>query len=171
MSQRDYKQVLENDLDDYPLDKRLDHTLEQYKLYLEMADRISTRRQSANSFFLTANTALITLISYLSFAVEQPSCYQLVAVSGIVLSYVWYRLIRSYKDLNSAKFKVIHAIEAKLPIAPYDAEWEAVGRGKTPELYLPFTHVEIYVPWVFLLLHVVVIIQCIPWTDVVKWIR
>ena len=27
------------------------HFLEQYKLYVEMADRISNRRQTANSFF------------------------------------------------------------------------------------------------------------------------
>ena len=69
--------------------------------------------------------------------------------------------VRSYKDLNTAKFKLIHEIEAKLPMAPYDAEWEAVGRGKAPELYLPFTHVEICVPWVFLVLHAVVVLQYI----------
>ena len=33
------------------------HLLEQYKLYVQMADKISERRQSANSFFLTVNTA------------------------------------------------------------------------------------------------------------------
>ena len=43
------------------------HLLEQYKLYVEMADRISARRQTANSFFLSINTAIIALISYLNF--------------------------------------------------------------------------------------------------------
>lgn len=71
---------------------------------------------------------------------------------------MWYRLIRSYKDLNTAKFKVIHEIEQKLPCAPYDLEWEKVGRGKDSKLYLPFTHIEICVPWVFLALHVFVLI-------------
>jgi hypothetical protein len=54
---------------------------------------------------------------------------------------MWYRLVRSYKDLNSAKFKVIHEIEKSLPISPYDAEWEAVGsigRINTP------SHLPIY---------------------------
>lgn len=34
------------------------HLLELYKLYVEMADHISDRREKANSFFLTINTAL-----------------------------------------------------------------------------------------------------------------
>src|SRR5215211_423888 len=38
------------------------HLLEQYKLYVQMADKISERRQSANSFFLTINTALIAFL-------------------------------------------------------------------------------------------------------------
>ncbi|MEO0973262.1 MAG: hypothetical protein AAFX85_09215, partial [Pseudomonadota bacterium] len=32
--------------------------LEQYKLYVEMTDRISQRRGAANTFFLTLNTAV-----------------------------------------------------------------------------------------------------------------
>jgi len=159
----DYREVLFRAQDNYPTDKLTDHRFEQYKLYLEMADRISARRQTANSYFLTLNTALLSLVSYLSLGAEQKRWYWLVALAGIVLSYMWNRLVRSYKDLNAAKFKVIHEIEAKLPMAPYDAEWEAVGRGNAPELYLPFTHVEVYVPWVFLILHAVVVIQCIPW--------
>ena len=85
------------------------------------------------------------------------------AAAGIVLCYAWYRLIRSYRDLNGAKFKVIHRLERRLPAAPYDAEWEAVGRGEDSDLYLPFTHIEIAVPWVFLALHIVVLAKAIPW--------
>ena len=40
------------------------HLLEIYKIYVEMTDRISTRRQSANSFFLSINTLLIALVGY-----------------------------------------------------------------------------------------------------------
>ena len=40
-----------------------DHILEVYKVYLEMADRISERREKANSFFLVVNTALIALFT------------------------------------------------------------------------------------------------------------
>src|SRR2546426_1964670 len=39
--------------------------LEQYKLYVEMADRISARRQTANEFFLSVNTVIVALLGYL----------------------------------------------------------------------------------------------------------
>jgi len=140
------------------------HLLEQYKLYVQMADKISERRQSANSFFLTVNTVLVTFLGLVAspdvgdnpgLVASPPLPWVLVvAVAGVVLCYSWYRLVRSYKDLNSGKFKVVHAIESRLPASPYDAEWEAVGRGEDKNLYLPFTHIEIYIPWVFAALYV-----------------
>lgn len=150
-------------------EKHPDHLIEQYKTYLEMADRISSRRQSANSFFVTLNAAIIALVGYVNFEDEKATAfYWLISIAGVTLSYMWYRLIRSYKDLNSAKFKVIYEIEAKLPISPYAAEWEAVGRGKNPKLYLPFTHIEIYIPWVFFTIHSFVFLMCLPWSCLLK---
>lgn len=67
------------------------------------------------------------------------------------MSYAWYRLLCSYRDLNTARFAVIHAIESRLPIAPYAAEWLAAGQGENPKLYKPFSHVEIWIPRLFML--------------------
>ena len=133
------------------------HALDQYRLYVEMTDRISERREKANSYFLALNTAAVGLSTYLT--LSRPGAHALVEASislaGMTICYLWYRIVRSYRDLNSAKFKVVHEMEAHLPFKPYDAEWKGVGRGKDKKLYLPFTHVEILVPWVFLLLHLV----------------
>ncbi|MCJ7502006.1 MAG: hypothetical protein MUP80_02965 [Acidobacteriia bacterium] len=133
------------------------HLLEQYKVYVEMADRVSARRQSANAFFLSMNTALLAFVGVVARLAPSESLLPwLVAVcfAGVIVCYCWYRLVRSYKDLNSGKFKVIHAIEARLPLAPYDAEWVTIGKGENPKLYLPFTHVEAVIPWVYLVLYV-----------------
>ena len=86
-----------------------------------------------------------------------------VSLAGLILCYAWYRLIRSYKDINSGKFEVIHEIEKTLPLLPYDAEWEALGRGKDPSLYLPFAHIEMWVPGIFGALHGLVLLLFIPW--------
>lgn len=156
-------------LDDKPYpanEKYQGHLFEQYKLFVEMADRISARRQTASSFFLSVNTALISVIGYLHLeSSPQPkdSFFWIVTTAGIALSYLWYRIIRSYRDLNSAKFKVIHEIEKHLPLSPYTAEWEAIGHGKRSDLYLPFTHIEIGIPWIFLLLHGFVLARSILW--------
>ncbi|PZN76970.1 MAG: hypothetical protein DM484_15590 [Candidatus Methylumidiphilus alinenensis] len=142
-------------------DKYRDHLLEQYKAYAESAQKISDRRNTANTFFLTINTALITILGY--FKVQQTTSFEIgshviIALAGIAISYMWYLLIRSYKDINTAKLQVIHEIEKQLPIRPFDAEWEAVGRGADSKRYLPFTHIELYIPFVFIFLHVVVIV-------------
>lgn len=131
------------------------HLLEQYKLYVEMADRVSQRRATANTFFLTLNTALFgfaTGLAGFSFAEAQISAISCgIAIFGIGFSYVWWRILESYRQLNSAKYKVVHDLESILPVAPYDDEWEKVGRGDNPKLYLQLTIVEARVPKLFML--------------------
>lgn len=143
-----------------------EHYMEIYKSYVATAEAISTRRQNANAFFLTVNTAIVAVLGYSNPCFQQTVGHLIWAISlcGMLISYTWYRLIRSYKGLNSAKFKVIHLIENKLPLAAFDAEWEAVGRGRDRKKYLPFTHVEWIVPWVFLALHVIIFAFAFPWS-------
>ena len=132
------------------------HLLDQYKLFTETADRTSARRQTANAFFVTVNTALLAFIGLVvePESKETPLAWMLaVSVAGIVICYAWYRLVRSYRGLNSGKFKVIRAMERHLPAAPFDAEWEAVGRGKDPKRLVPFTRVEQRIPWIFAALY------------------
>jgi len=130
--------------------------LEIYKLYVTSADNVSSRRHVANSFFLTLNTALLAFLGITKPMLTQYSSQLplILPLGGILLCYTWFRLIQSYKGLNSAKFEVIHAIEKHLPIAPFFAEWQMVKKGKNKKKYTPFTHVEVYVPWVFVLIYV-----------------
>lgn len=140
--------------------------MEQYKLYLTMLDNISDRRQHANNFFLTVNTGVCAFIGYIfskDAAMEFRSFFWFVPVAGILLSYFWYRLIRSYRDLNSAKFKVVHLMEKRLPLAPFHTEWLALGEAKDRKRYVPFTHLEIWVPRSFMLMYAFLIIYMLPW--------
>jgi len=149
--------------DDYS-DKYEDHALEQYKLYVEMADRISSRRQTANTFFVSLNTVLIALGGYAKSATSTEWFFYFVTSgSGLVICYIWYRLAKSYKCLNSGKFKIVHAVEIELPFKLFDAEWEALGRGKNTKLYHPFTSLELRVPWVFGAIHLIVVVYILPW--------
>ncbi len=130
-----------------------DHVLEQYKLYVEMADRISARRSTANTFFLTLNTLGIGALSGYG---EKFSRLPVIVVctAAIVLCYVWKRLINSYRQLNTAKYAVIGEFEKKLPASPYwSAEWNALGEGKDPRKYKQLTVVEKWVPIVFMCLY------------------
>jgi len=132
------------------------HLIEQYKLYVEMADRISMRRQAANAFFVSINTALLALSGYVKVA---PDAGQLAPVSpvvpfaGALLCILWASLIMSYRNLNTIKFEVIHGLERRLPARLYAHEWDLAEHGKNSDRYLPVTHVEVWVPWVFMVFH------------------
>ena len=90
-----------------------DHLLAQYFKYLDMADKISDRRSTANTFFLSINTGLIsaTGIAKLVSQKTAPFTFAIIGLTAILLCFVWRRLIRSYDDLNTAKFKVVHEFE------------------------------------------------------------
>lgn len=137
------------------------HLFEQYKLYVELADRISARRMLANSFFVGVHTALITAFAVLlKEKMLLPSLIGLAPfLAVILLCFVWWRVGHSYRQLNSGKFKVVHALEQMLPVAPYDAEWIALGGGKDRKLYLPLTHIENWVPVCFGVLYVLLAIN------------
>ena len=62
----------------------------------------------------------------------------------------WFYLVRSYRQLNTATYEVVGALEARLPASPYwKAEWLALGEGKDAKKYLPLTHLEQWVPVLF----------------------
>lgn len=137
-----------------------EHLLEQYKLYVEMADKVSERRQSANNYLLTVNSILVSLFGVLSgfgSSVEQHMWRYFLPLAGLLVSITWATLIRSYRQLNSGKFKVIHKIESQLPAALYDTEWKILGEGRG-KYYLLFTHVEQFVPWIFAGLYILLMI-------------
>ena len=135
--------------------------MDQYKLYVEMADRVSARRQTANTYFLSINTGLLGFVGYVS-TKELGSQLWMLGVAGALLCYLWYRIILAYKGLNSGKFKVVHLIEKKLPLNLFDTEWEMIGRGTNPKLYKPLTHVEMIVPWLFMSMHLAVATKDFP---------
>lgn len=136
-------------IDDYGQQYK-DHLIEQYKLFVEMADNVSARRAQTNAFYITVLSALLAIVSIA--AEKFPSDVQLVtflAVSllGGTLCYVWNVNIRSYRQLNSGKFKVIHEMEEQLPYPCYTREWEFLGKGENAQKYLQLTRIERYVPY------------------------
>ncbi|MGW7725596.1 hypothetical protein [Streptomyces canus] len=141
-------------LSDKPLDGGRDHAvlLEQYKLYVEMADRVSARRSLTNTFFLTLNTTVFAAIGATWKDGPHTGSWLLVfpLVALLVQCGAWFVLLRSYRQLNSAKYTVIGVLEERLPASPYGrAEWTALGEGKDKAKYWPLTHLEQWVPVTF----------------------
>lgn len=147
------------DASNYPDSAYQRDLMEQYRICLEMADRISARRGSANAFFLTFNTAIVGALGAF-FGAFSHAVPDMVAVTmfivAIAFCVAWAVLLRSYRNLNTAKFKVIGLLEEKLPASPlYAAEWNALGAGKDWSKYIPLSLVEKILPTVFVIAYIV----------------
>jgi hypothetical protein len=133
--------------------------LELYKLAVEMADRVSARRATANAFFLTVNTALLAFVSSGSL-----DALWLVALAGIALSGTWWVLLKSYRDLNAAKFQVITEMESSLNAKIFNDEWTRLKENR-PEgwrgKYAEFGAVERFVPLNFAALYAAVFVKAL----------
>jgi hypothetical protein len=148
---------------------------EIYSLAVEMADRISSRRVVANSFFASINTGLIVLLGS-----QELDWY--VALAGVILALVWWALLKSYRDLNSAKFKIINGMEERLPVKIFSEEWAMLKRdpeavpaviGRTRvrgwlAQYRELGAVERIVPWMFATIFIVNITSQVNWPD--RWV-
>lgn len=142
-------------------------TVELYKLMVEMADRVSARRTTANSFFLTLHSAALTAIGLFGGQTPgAPSRFYLVlaGLAGVVLCAAWWMLLKSYRDLNSAKFQVINEMERSFPVQPYTDEWKLVKKDDLPwwrGRYAELGTVERFVPIVVAVLYATVLARLV----------
>lgn len=128
-----------------------------------MADRVSQRRQAANSFYLSVNTLLIGGSAYLG--TLQPGAWNVIVISvaGLAISFLWIMNIISYKTLNGAKFEVITDLEKRLPIQPFADEWTRLDPDGDGKRHRPFHKVEVIVPWVFIAVYITQALTTVPW--------
>jgi len=165
-SMLDIKNTLVGTLRENYSEKYQDHLLKQYEIFLQSAEKISDRRQNMNIFFLSINTGLVGLMGYLNLLNKNTIIAFLnllpINFAGIILCFIWYQILCFYKGLNESKYLIIHEIEKDLPLRPYKAEWVCTGEGKDPKKYKPFTDAEVFMPGVFFLLHLIVLIESIP---------
>ena len=131
--------------------------LEQYKLYVQSAEHVSARRLASSRLLLALNAGLAALYGIRPEGFGQSWWAVAVPVLGIAVSLLWSRIIRSHKELNRVKFELIHEIERHLPAAPYTCEWRLAGPGRGRS-YRAVTDIERWLPWTFLVLHVVPLI-------------
>ncbi|WP_457784557.1 RipA family octameric membrane protein, partial [Streptomyces albidoflavus] len=82
-------------------------------------------------------------------------------LAGITLSAAWWMQLRSYRDLNTAKFQVINKLEEHLPARIFADEWEALKRDPIPgwrKRYAELGTSERIVPLVFVGAHLILFV-------------
>lgn len=143
-------------------DSQQEILLEQYKLYVQLADNVSARRIDAGKFYITLLSALLAVIP---FAVDQNTppgirrlVFLLIGFLGVVLCVIWIVNIRSYKQLNALKFQVIQEMEQQLPFASYAREWEILDEERERFSYRRLSKVEQYVPALLIIPYVILLL-------------
>ena len=145
-----------------PEDEEADGLLAQYRILVETSEALVSRRQGVNTFFLSVNSIILTVAALLlrdgeSGTLESGALIGL-GLAGVTLCFGWRRLIVSFGQLNGGKFAVIQALERRLPARVFAAEWTALGCGRDPKRYAPFTETEKRTPVIFGVLQVLLLL-------------
>lgn len=146
-----------------------EHLLQQYKLYVEGADRVSSRRALTNTFFVTVITALLSVDGFAASQTLKVAAFpnfiflSVFTIGSILLSVTWFLILRSYDQLNTGKFAVIQKLEAALPASLYSAEWALLGEGKQSKAYRPISKLEAKVPILFIAIYLALLLL-IAWS-------
>ena len=131
-----------------------DELLEIYKLHADLADRVSQRRDGANRLYVSLLVGLVVVLAaLLRFGIGNAP-EELIVLSiglfGVLLSASWFVVIKSYRQLNSAKFRVLHDLETKLAYPFFTLEWDPESAGRKSNRYWRLTLVEQTLPIIFL---------------------
>jgi len=101
-----------------------------FEVYLATAEKVSDRRAQANSWMLSVNSAIVALFGYLQSDNLAVSASQkkvwlcAIPAAGVIVCFAWSAILKSYRELNRAKFAVLAELEADLPAAPTTRERE-----------------------------------------------
>ena len=114
-----------------------------------------------NEYFILQNafdmiTLNLAIIAAVSITWNIKSLFILVA--GIVVCAIWLLFIRNYKLLNAEKFNVINTIEKRLPVTPFNDEWEKLKNNKK---YTDGTKLERTLPIMFIILYGVAVVTIV----------
>jgi len=137
------------------------HCMSQYKMYIELMDKTSKRRLESNKYFISLNSFLVSLMGIINFSgilVEVKVIWLIFTlVFGAALNLVWISILNSYRNLNDARFHIIHLIEDRLPISLFKQEWEYV-QNEQKDKYELLSQVEKNIPLIFTFLYLFLII-------------
>lgn len=120
--------------------------LEQYKLFIESAEKNSDRRINQNNIYLTINLAFISFMCTQSLDFKRSL---VLLVVGLIICVIWFFTIINYSKRNKIKFDIINESEyGQL----YREEWNRIS------ILTPLTVYEKISSGIFALLYIVLFI-------------
>ena len=136
--------------------------LEIYRLHSGLAGRVSQRREGANRLYVSRLSGILLLLAaFLRYGAGDVPVWGIALAGGglgILLSASWYVVIRSYRQLNTGKFNTLRELEEKLAYPFFQREWELLEGGENFRKYWKLTVVETFLPILFGIFFVLLIV-------------
>lgn len=128
------------------MNEQKDIELEQYKIFIESAEKNSERRINQNNIYLTINLAFISYMCTQNLDFKHSL---VVLIVGLIICALWFFTIANYSKRNKVKFDIINESEyGKL----YKEEWKRIS------ILTPLTMYEIISSVIFALLYIALFI-------------
>lgn len=117
------------------MNEKIQSKVEIYKMYVETSQKISDCRININKYFISLNLGIVGISSFTEIWI--------VLIFAMMINCVWVSQILTCKNLNKAKFEVIHRIEEDMPYQPFKDEYVIIEQSKSRN----FTTADRYLPW------------------------
>lgn len=128
-------------------DAKIQNLLIQYKLYVQMADKINQRREGANRFYVTIITSpglLLLIATQINPNANLPIFMPIfIGIIGIMMSLFWYASIKSHKEVINIKMNIIRDVEKCLPHQGFTTEYHELNCN----VHAQITRAEMAIPW------------------------
>ena len=101
--------------------------LEQYKMYVELTDRINERLQRSDSYYMAINIATIGALGYFHLSPTLKDdvlifILSIISYMAMIFCTSWSISIKSNRDLYRRKILIINSIEGLLPLSLFYTE-------------------------------------------------
>ena len=136
----------------------------EYQFFAESSEKLSERRQAATQTYMTVNTAIFAVLTFLVndagfrswglFLVSLP-----LFLVGCAACLIWYRIIIQYKRLIGWRYEQLIAFERsdvmKDSLKIYSREWDEFFCPKDGKESFGFSRLEIWLPALFFGLYII----------------
>jgi hypothetical protein len=117
--------------------------IEQYRIMVSSTEKVTDQRLTINNLFFTVTSSVVSVALIIAKTFEFSTVglvgMVLFLILGLVLTFFWEKLVRSYGQLNTGKFRMIDEIEKQLRTNLFEREWHIL---KDNIHYKPNTETE-----------------------------
>lgn len=123
-----------------------EYRFEQYKIFVESAEKNSEKRVTQNNIYLTINLAFL---SYILFQNPNPVETIITSFVGLIICLVWLLTIINFCKRNKVKFDIINEMEEEFGNL-YKEEWKRIS------ILTPLSTYEKFLAIIFMMVYIII---------------